>query len=186
MFLESAILLALVLALTFFNPSPVTAVWLALGALGVILSGARLLKQLAPPFVPTPMKNVRDMIACADIQADDRVYDLGCGDGRLLIAAAAKGATAIGYELSLPTLLLACLRARGNKRVSICYGDFWKKDLSDADVIFCYLLLDKMAQFERDVWPSLKPGCRVVSHMFPMPTEKPAKREGKVMVYVKN
>lgn len=193
MFLESAILLALVLALIFLHPSPLTAVWLSLGALFVILSGARLMLQMAPPFIPTPMKAVRAMLEFAGVKKGDRVYDLGCGDGRLLIEAERKGAIAIGYELSIPTLLLAKVRCFGRKntrlsggQVHVRYGDFWKKDLSDADVIFCYLLLDKMAQFERDVWPSLKPGCRVVSHMFPMPTVKPSKREGKVMVYVKN
>lgn len=185
MFLESAILLALVLALIFLHPSPLTAVWLSLGALFVILSGSRLMLQMAPPFIPTPMKAVRAMLEFAGVKKGDRVYDLGCGDGRLLLEAERKGAIAIGYELSIPTLLLAKVRCFGRKNIHVKYGDFWKKDLSDADVIFCYLLLDKMALFEKTVWPTLKPGCRVVSHMFPMPTVKPAKREGKVMVYIK-
>lgn len=185
MFLETAILLALVLPLIFLNPSPVMATWLSFGALLVILSGARLMLKVAPPFVPTPKKNSEKMIEFAGIHKGDIVYDLGCGDGRLLLLAASKGAHATGYELSLPTLILAKLRTFGKKNIRVRYGDFWKQDLHDADVIFCYLLLDAMKKFERDVWPHLKPGCRVVSHMFPMPTVPPIKREGKVMVYVK-
>lgn len=185
MFLESAILLALVLPLVFLQLSAATAIWLSLAALLVILSGARLMVQMAPPFIPTPMKAVRAMLEFADVKKGDRVYDLGCGDGRVLLEAERKGATAIGYELSFPTLLLAKFRTFGKKNIHVRYNDFWKKDLSEADVIFCYLLLDKMALFEKTVWPLLKPGCRVVSHMFPMPTVKPEKREGKVILYTK-
>lgn len=185
MFLESVLLLALVLPLVFLQPSPLAAIWLAIGALLVILSGTRLMLQMAPPFIPTPMKAVRAMLEFAGVKRGETVYDLGCGDGRLLLEAERKGAIAIGYELSIPTLLLAKFRCLGRRNIHVRYGDFWKKDLSDADVIFCYLLLDKMALFEKTVWPTLKPGCRVVSHMFPMPIVQPAKREGKVMVYEK-
>jgi SAM-dependent methyltransferase len=186
MVLEGLLLLAIVSVITFAPITPLVATGLSLLALCVILSGVRLIMQMAPPFVPTTMRHVQKMIAFADIRKGEHVYDLGCGDGRLLIAAAQKGALATGYEWSLPTLLLAKIRTRKYPTITVRRADFWEQDYRDADVIFCYLLIDKMAIFEKEIWPMLKQGTRVVSHMFPMPAVKPAKREGAVILYVKH
>lgn len=185
MVLEAALVMAgliiAILAGSIYAP-----VLIIMGAVVALsLPAIRLVKQGAPPFVPTPKRTVEDMINLAALKKGDKVYDLGCGDGRLLIAAAHKGATAVGYELSVPTLLLAKWNARSYSSVTIRYGDFWKKDISDADVIVCYLLIQKMKQFREDVWPTLKPGTRVVSHSFKMPDIKPTKVKGDAVLYVK-
>ena len=77
-------------------------------AYGVIIVFCILLliqnRRLAPPFIPTSMNVVDMMMRLAEVAKGDLVYDIGCGDGRLLIAAAKKGARAIGYEHSVPTL----------------------------------------------------------------------------------
>lgn len=182
---EVILLLVAAVFLLFIDQTGVLGIALQLFVALLCIPAIRLVVQGAPPFVPTSQKNVRKMMEFADIHPGEKVYDLGCGDGRLLLAAAEKGAIATGFELSVPTLLLAKVRTFGHKDISVRYGDIWKQDYRDADVLFCFLLLDKMKQFENEIWPTLKPGCRVVSHMFPMPTVVLSKREGKVMVYMK-
>lgn len=153
---------------------------------GVMLTPAvKMLLRQSPPFIPTPTKTVDDMLALAQIAPGKRAYDLGCGDGRIVIAAASKGAEAIGYEFSLPTYALAKLRTWRHPRATIRYGNFWKKDISDADVVFCYLLVHTMRDFHTLIWPQLKPGCRVVSHAFRMPGVEPEKLRGDAVLYVK-
>jgi SAM-dependent methyltransferase len=132
----------------------------------VAFPGIRLLAQKAPPFVPTARKTVRAMLDMAAIEPGDTVYDLGCGDGRFVFAAVAKGAEATGYEYSVFVYLLAKFLSLFHPGSSIRFGDFWKKKYRDADVIFCYLLPEGMARFGREIWPTLKPGCRVVSNAF--------------------
>jgi hypothetical protein len=92
----------------------------------------------------------------------------------LLRAAAQQGARAIGYEISIHLYLIARMRGRGEIR----YRDFWKADLRDADVIFIFLEKRFMPRFEREIWPQLKPGCRVISNAFTLPAIPPAASDG--------
>lgn len=183
--LEAAILLALIGASSLFAHNP-TATWAAM-AFAVLLFAqfTRLMLQMAPPFVPTRRSDVRRMVELAELRPGDRVYDLGCGDGRIVREAARRGALATGYELSVPTLLLAKALTSSTANATVRYGDFWKKDLRDADVIFCFLLKEPMRRFEETVWPTLKPGTRVVSYMFTMPRAVPAATDGRISVYVR-
>ena len=93
------------------------------------------------PWIPSTRKMVHEMLSLAEVQPDDVVYDLGCGDGRFVITAAREyQATAVGIEID-PLRYLWCrmlvtvLRLRG--QVKVIYGDFFKQDLSDADVNIC-------------------------------------------------
>jgi SAM-dependent methyltransferase len=122
------------------------------------------------PWLPTRMKKVRQMLNLAEIQPGEVVYDLGCGDGRFLVIAARKfGAYAVGIELN-PIFYLWCqmlitiLGLRG--RVKIVYGNFFKHDLSNADVIICYLLQDTNDRLEFKLLKELKPSARVCSNSF--------------------
>lgn len=136
------------------------------------------------PYVPTPQKTLEKMLRLAAIRPGERVYDLGCGDGRLIFAAVRAGARATGFELSMLVFFTAKIRSwfRGGQ---ILYRDFWRQDLSDADVVFCYLLPGSMRTFQRRLWPKLKPGTRVVSHAFVMDGIEPDAQEGAVRLYVK-
>lgn len=151
----------------------------------IVLPGTYAMRH-GPPFVPTPRKTLECMMEFAGIKKGDRVYDLGCGDGRLVFAAAKRGARAVGYELSIPMFLIAKIRSLFRKNTSIRYGNFWKRDYADADVIVCYLLTDAMQTFHRTIWPQLPKGCRVVSHAFRMKDVKAVKDEKGVIMYVKD
>lgn len=161
------------------------AVVLALLTLLFCLPGLWVMRGAAP-FVSTPANTVRRMLAFAHVKKGERVEDLGCGDGRLVFAAARHGANAVGYEFSVPTYLVAKVRSLAYKNADIRFANFWKQDHSQADVIFCYLLQNTMQDFKTKIWPTLKPGCRVVSHAFSMKDVPYEKKEEGVLLYVKH
>ncbi len=178
--LEALLLLAVILLI----PLTREYIWVPLLAVVLIIPGTYA-TWTGAPFVPTGRKIMNTMITLADIKKGEKVYDLGCGDGRLIFAAATRGATAVGYEFSIPTFLIAKFRSFFHRRSKIQMRDFWKQNYNDADVIFVYLLPETMQTFKRVVWPQLKSGTRVVSHAFKMEGIEPATKEGTVVLYVK-
>ena len=122
------------------------------------------------PWIPTRMKKVREMLTLADIQPDEVLYDLGCGDGRFVVTAARRfDAKAVGIEINLLLylwcqFLITILGLR--KKIKIAYGNFFKHDLSNADVVICYLLQDTNDKLEEKLIQELKPTARVVSNSF--------------------
>jgi len=169
----------ILVALPFLVPHPV----LLFVCVLLLLPGAYAMWSGAP-YVPTPKPTMDEMFRLARIQPGERIYDLGCGDGRLIFQATQQGADATGFELAFLPYLSAKLQSffRGG---SIRYGDFWRKDVSDANVIFVYLLTESMQTFKQRLWPSLKPGTRVISHAFSMHGIEPTEQSGKVRLYVK-
>ncbi len=133
------------------------------------------------PYVPTDPKTVQSMIQLAEIVPGERVIDLGCGDGRLIQAAQAAGAKAKGYEVSLYLFILG----RFIKNLDVRFKDLWKVDVSEADVIFCYLNPRTLARFEQELWPQCKPGCRVILNTFALPHVNPTKKVGTIYRYDK-
>lgn len=120
------------------------------------------------PFVPTEMRQVRRMLKAAELKKGQVVYDLGSGDGRLVHTASREyGAKGIGYELSPFVWIWAkFLSLFWRSKAELRFGNFWKADLSDADVIVCYLLPHSMERMKTDLIPNLKPGAIIVSHAF--------------------
>ena len=170
------------IVLAFF---PYQYIWL--GLLAVVLVGLPGLRARwgGAPYVRSGMKTQDIMFRFAEITSGETVYDLGCGDGTVVRRASKLGANAIGIEASLLTFLLAwawCLPYGGAR---IRFGDLWKGEYRNADVVFCYLLVSSMQRFEQEIWPTLKPGCRVVSNSFRMKGLSPEKEEGNVFLYVK-
>lgn len=164
---------------------PYDYLWLGLLMVVVLaLPGIRARWKQAP-YVWTSTKIQAIMLRFATIKPGDIAYDLGCGDGRLVRAAATHGAMATGIEASLLTYALAWIWSLPVRNARIRFGDLWKGDYRDADVIFCYLLVASMERFEHDIWPTLKPGCRVVSNSFRMKGLVSEKEEGNVFLYVK-
>ncbi len=138
------------------------------------------------PYVWTNKKTQATMLRFAAIKHGDIAYDLGCGDGRLIRAAARQGAIAMGIEASLVTCALAWIWSLPVRNAHIHFGDLWGRGYSDADVIFCYMLVKSMERFEKEIWPTLKPGARVVSNSFRMKGVNPEKTEDGVYLYRKS
>lgn len=138
------------------------------------------------PFVPSNKERHKKMMKLAKIKSTDLVYDLGCGDGRLIFSAAKKAKKAIGYEFSIPLYLWGRFFQFFNKNSEIRFGNLWQQNYSDADVIFCYLLPKAMKEFYKKIWPHLKKGTRVISNSFQIHDIKPSDQDGKVYLYVKD
>ncbi len=129
------------------------------------------------PFVPSPEVVIRRMLQLADVREDEVVYDLGCGDGRVLIIAAKEfGARAVGIEIRRD-LYEQCLRRVRDlgleDKIKILHGNFFEYDLSDADVVTLYLLTSVNERLRPKLERELRPGTRVVSHDFEVPGWKP-------------
>ena len=122
------------------------------------------------PFVATPMDVVDRMLTLAKVGPGDVVYDLGCGDGRIVIAAAQKfGARGVGVDID-PRLINqaeANAKAAGvQNRVKFIIEDALKVDVSDATVVTLYLLSASNVKLRPILTKQLKPGSRIVSHSF--------------------
>jgi SAM-dependent methyltransferase len=123
-------------------------------------------------YVPTPRTVVEEMLRLADVQADDLVYDLGSGDGRIVIAAARdRGAHGVGIDIDPRRVREATENAKlagVSDRVEFRQQDLFETDFSDATVVTLYLLPDLNLKLRPKILQELKPGTRIVSHSFDM------------------
>lgn len=133
------------------------------------------------PYVPTSPEVVSAMLKLANVTSNDLVIDLGCGDGRIVVAAAREfGAHAMGVDIDPQRIK----EARANARkagvadlVEFEQGDLFDADISTASVVTLYLLPTVNMKLRPKLWRELKPGTRVVSHSFDMEDWKPDKVE---------
>ena len=145
-----------------------------IGVLPVVDSANQELKEIRTPdihFVPTPQEVVDKMLELAEVKKDDLIYDLGCGDGRIVVTAAKKyGCRSVGYDIDPQRIIESMENVKNNRvqrLVRIEQKDIFTLDLSEASVITLYLLtilnVELIPQLEK-----LKPGTRIVSHDFDM------------------
>ena len=130
------------------------------------------------PYVPTPHSIADRMLTMAKVGPDDYLVDLGSGDGRLVIAAVAKykarGAMGIEIDVGLVSQAIGeAGRAGVADRAKFVDGDLFNADLRNATVVTLYLLPSIMGKVEEKLRRELKPGTRVVSHDYPLPTWDP-------------
>jgi ribosomal protein L11 methylase PrmA len=117
------------------------------------------------------------MLEMAKVTAKDTVYDLGCGDGRIVITAAQKfGARAVGIDIDPRRIAEAQANAKAAKvtdKVRFVEGDLFEADIGDATVVSLYLLTRLNEKLKPKLMSDLRPGTRVVSHAFDMGDWKP-------------
>ena len=154
--------------------------WLASPATGATPSRLPQTTKRAEPdviYVPTPAAVVDAMLDVAAVRANDVVYDLGSGDGRIVIAAARKfGARGVGVEID-PALVKRAtdnaVAAGVSDRVRFVTENLFTVDVSEASVVTLYLLQSLNERLRPKLVRELKPGTRVVSHVFNMGPEWP-------------
>lgn len=133
------------------------------------------------PFVPTDEKVVARMLELADVGRGDRVFDLGCGDGRIVISAARDlGARGVGVDIDPVRIRESEDNARAagvEQRVTFLNEDLFNVDLREADAVTLYLLPNVNVKLRPKLLQELRPGTRVVSHDFDMGEWKPDHEE---------
>jgi tRNA A58 N-methylase Trm61 len=133
------------------------------------------------PYVPTPQEVVERMLELAQVKKGDVVYDLGSGDGRIVVTAAKKyGVKAVGFEIDPERIKEShenIKKAEVGHLVEIRQQDIRTVDLSPASVLTMYLLPEVNLMIRPNIWKQMKPGSRVVSHDFDMGDWKPVKTE---------
>ncbi len=131
------------------------------------------------PFVATPLPVVKQMLTVAEVKPGEIVYDLGCGDGRVVIMAAQEfGARAVGIEMREDLAKQAMGKVTElslDDRVKIVQGDMFKVDLSQADVVTLYLTTSANDKVKPKLEAELKPGARVISHDYEVLGWRPVK-----------
>jgi predicted RNA methylase len=140
------------------------------------------------PWVPTSRTIVHKMLILADVRPGDLVYDLGSGDGRILIVAARHfGAQAVGIEIDPVFCLWTQLKIAIlglQRRIRLVRGDLFDQDLSQADVVTCYLLPRTNERLVDKLERELRPGTRVVSRRFQLPGWSPVRQDSVARLYM--
>lgn len=143
-------------------------------------------KKSLAPYVSSPHNVVERMLELCNADEKKLVYDLGCGDGRILVAAARKhGAHAVGVELSAKWAQAAtdaAVEAGVQDKVRVLQLDMMEADLRPADIVTLYLISEANGILRPKLEKELRPGACVVSHDFEIEGWKPRKVE-KIMVY---
>jgi precorrin-6B methylase 2 len=171
---------------------------LGAGAAGLLLPSAAVLAQPAAvtqsldvPYVPTPPEVVERMLKMAKVGKNDVLFDLGCGDGRIVVTAAkTHGARGTGIDLDPERIREARKNAEQAgvaDKVSFKVADLFETDVSAASVVTLYLLPNVNTRLRPQLWKQLKVGSRVVSHAFDMgpewPPEKTDSVDGRTIYY---
>ena len=132
------------------------------------------------PFLESPEGVVERMLELAEVTADDIVYDLGSGDGRIVLAAAVRqGANGVGIELDPELVELSnakAVEAGVEERVRFVVENFFEADFSEATVVTVYLLPKVLRELRPVLVAQLAPGTRIVSHKYRIDGWTPAKR----------
>lgn len=148
---------------------------IGLGFLITSISGA--------PWVPARAKDLDALMRDCKLKSGSVFVELGCGDGRLVLAAARRGSVATGYELNPVLWLIAYLRCLGQKNAHARLRNFWSQDLSSADVVMAFLVPRTVGRLEKKLQEEMKPGSRAISYIFELPSKKPTRKRHHWFIY---
>lgn len=143
---------------------------------GVLLVGA--------PYLPTLNRQMGTALELADLQPGETLLELGCGDGRVLAAAAKRGINSVGYELNPLLALAAWLRTRRHRRqVRVVWGDFWRAEWPPAEAVFTFLLPRYMAKLDKKCTRYPHKPVKLVSIAFEVSGRQPKTKKNGVYLY---
>lgn len=136
------------------------------------------------PYVPTLSKQAEAAFALLELKPGETLLELGCGDGRMVVAAARRGIKVIGYELNPLLALLCWLRTlRYRRLVRIRIADFWRADWPRADAAFGFILPRLMHKLDAKIMQEKRGPLRVASFAFEIPGKKAAAAKDGVFLY---
>lgn len=136
------------------------------------------------PYLPTMRAQQETALNLLSLKSGQIFYDLGCGDGRMLRAAAKRGLKAVGYELNPVLCIVAWLNTlRYRKNIKIRCGNFWKADIKDADGIFVFLIDNKMHRLDTFIQGRCVKPLKLASYAFQIPGKKEIANKSGVYLY---
>ncbi len=136
------------------------------------------------PYLPTLKKQTDTALDLLDLKPGQTLLELGCGDGRVLRAAARLGLNAVGYELNPLLVIIAWLYTlRYRKQVKIIWGNYWTQPWPEADGIFVFLLNKFMVKLDNKITREFNTPVKLVSFAFRVPDKKAIKEKGGLFLY---
>ena len=139
------------------------------------------------PYLPTLKKQTQQALDLLDLTPGQTLLELGCGDGRVARAAAARGIRVIGYELNPILVLIATINTlKYRKLVTIRLGNFWQSEWPQADAIFVFLLDKYMKKLDKKIIQQRakqQRPIRLLSFTFKIPARKPTTQKGGLILY---
>ncbi len=136
------------------------------------------------PYLPTLDEQVRVSLDLLDLKPGETMLELGCGDGRVLLAAAARGWKVVGYELNPLLALISWLRTRKyGSKVEVHLGDFWRAQWPPAEGIFGFILPKYMKKLDKKVMQECSKPVKVVSFAFAIKGRRPTTEQSGVFLY---
>lgn len=153
----------------------VAACFVLLGFLIAAVSGA--------PWVPARSADITKVFKDIDLNKNTVLIELGCGDGRVALAAAKRGAKVTGYEINPVLWVISVYRTRRFANVKIKLANFWKTDLSSADIVMAFLIPRTMPRLAAKVKKEMRPGARLASYVFTLPGKRHVKLTSKWYIY---
>ena len=158
--------------------------WVVWGGAILLILAYGFVLLFGAPYFPSLKPHLKAALELLDMKKEEVVYDLGCGDGRFLKAAASAGLRAVGYELNPFVFFYAWLTTRRyGRRVKVRWGNFWKADISQADAVFVFLLDRWMPKLDQKLQTEGKKDLKLASHTFKVPCKKPAASRYGVFLY---
>lgn len=137
------------------------------------------------PYLPTLSKQMQTSLDLLDLRPGQTMLELGCGDGRVLIAAAERGWHVVGYEINPILAALSWARTRRyGGRVRIVWGNFWTRTWPVTDGIFGFILPRYMSKLNKKVMQETRKPVKVVSFAFAIADKKPAVEKDGVFLYI--
>jgi len=140
------------------------------------------------PPVPSKPERIRKALTLAKLQANEVLYDLGAGDGRvLLIAARDFGAKSVGIEIGPIQCALIWLRAAASgfgNQIRVRWANFYKADLGEADVVFVYATSKEVLKLAAHLKKRMKPGARLISISADFPEWEPQEFDNRDLIFV--
>lgn len=138
-------------------------------------------------FQPAPKRAIEQALKLANVSSKDTFYDLGAGNGRVLIAAAKTGARAIGIEIDPLRYLVCRLQLRINKtkgKTTIIFGNIYSIPFNSATVVFIYLRNWSNERLKTKLLAELRPGTRIITYHWPMKGWTPIAKDEKNKIYI--
>lgn len=137
------------------------------------------------PYVPTKYAKLREILQAAGVKKGLTFYELGSGDGRVVLEAARLGAQAYGIEQSWLRVLYSKYQARKLNLLTAHFnhGNIFKKDYNKANIVFIYLLPKAIGQLEKKLPKELKKDSKVITQTYHFPTWKPVKKIDNFNIY---